>query len=110
MLDIALRSNHRDGTRSILLTLLVGGAVAVFTFQNTVGLTVTAMGQIMPWVFSIARLIFIVGVAASAAVVVHPYSLHDVREFGWLTIIGNFLAIAAVSIGRDAFSPATEHR
>ena len=50
----------------------------------------------MPWGFYIAQLTFLVGVAASAVVVVLPYYIHDVHEFGRLTIFGEFLAIPAV--------------
>jgi molybdopterin-containing oxidoreductase family membrane subunit len=56
------------------------------------------MGRIVPWGFYIAQLTFLVGVAASAVVVVLPYYLHDVREFGRLTIFGEFLAIPAVIV------------
>jgi len=54
------------------------------------------MARDMPWGFYIAQLTFLVGVAASAVVVVLPYHLHDVEEFGRLTIFGEFLAIPAV--------------
>lgn len=37
-----------------------------------------------------------VGVAASAVMVVLPYYLHDVKVFGRITIVGEFLAVTAV--------------
>jgi len=98
MLELALRGPHRYWLWILFLVLLTGGALAMFILQLTEGLTVTAMGRMVPWGFYIAQLTFLVGVAASAVVVVLPYYLHDVREFGRLTIFGEFLAIPAVII------------
>jgi len=98
MLELALRGNRGYWIWVLFLVALTGGAFAMFILQNTEGLTVTAMGRIMPWGFYIAQLTFLVGVAASAVVVVLPYYLHDVREFGRLTIFGEFLAIPAVVV------------
>ncbi len=50
----------------------------------------------MTWGFYIAQFTFLVGVAASAVMVVLPYYLHDYKAFGKMTILGEFLAIAAV--------------
>ena len=50
----------------------------------------------MTWGFYIAQFTFLVGVAASAVMVVLPYYLHDFKAFGKITILGEFLAIAAV--------------
>ena len=98
MLELALRGNRSYWLWILFLILLMGGALAMFILQNTRGLGVTAMGRGMPWGFYIAQLTFLVGVAASAVVVVLPYYLHDVREFGRLTIFGEFLAIPAVIV------------
>ena len=98
MLELALRGGHRYWIWVLALIVLTGGALAMFVLQYTEGLTVTAMGRIVPWGFYIAQLTFLVGVAASAVVVVLPYYLHDVREFGRLTIFGEFLAIPAVIV------------
>ena len=96
MLELALRGTPRYWLWLFTLMILIGGAVAMFILQLNSGLTVTAMARDMPWGFYIAQLTFLVGVAASAVVVVLPYYLHDVKEFGRLTIFGEFLAIPAV--------------
>ncbi|MBC7239437.1 MAG: polysulfide reductase NrfD, partial [Chloroflexi bacterium] len=44
----------------------------------------------------IGQFTFLVGVAASAVMVVLPYYLHNVKEFGRITIFGEFLAVSAV--------------
>ena len=96
MLELALRGSHRYWLWMLILAVLTGGAGAMFVYQQTAGLTVTAMARDMPWGFYIAQLTFLVGVAASAVVVVLPDYLHDVKEFGRLVIFGEFLAIPAV--------------
>ena len=54
------------------------------------------MGRDVSWGFYIAQFTFLVGVAASAVMLVLPYYLHDVKAFGKITILGEFLAIASV--------------
>jgi len=41
-------------------------------------------------------LTFLVGVAASAVMVVLPYYLHDYKVFGKITILGEFTAVASI--------------
>jgi molybdopterin-containing oxidoreductase family membrane subunit len=96
MIELALHGTNRYWLWLLTLTVLIGGAVVMFVVQQRAGLTVTSMARDMPWGFYIAQLTFLVGVAASAVVVVLPYHLHDVKEFGRLTIFGEFLAIPAV--------------
>ncbi len=79
-----------------MLVVLSGLAVAMFLLQLDQGLTVTAMSRDVPWGFYIAQMTFLVGVAASAVMVVLPYYLHDHKAFGNLTILGEFLAVPAV--------------
>ncbi len=56
------------------------------------------MSRDVSWGFYIAQFTFLVGVAASAVMVVLPYYLHDVKVFGKLTILGELLAIASVTM------------
>jgi molybdopterin-containing oxidoreductase family membrane subunit len=56
------------------------------------------MSRDVSWGIYIAQFTFLVGVAASAVMVVLPYYLHNVKEFGKITILGEFLAVAAVSM------------
>ena len=79
-----------------ILVLLTGHAIAMFWLQLDQGLSVTAMSRDVPWGFYIAQLTFLVGIAASAVMVVLPYYLHDYQAFGQITILGEFLAIPAV--------------
>jgi molybdopterin-containing oxidoreductase family membrane subunit len=76
------------------LCILVG--VAAYLRQFMKGLGVTGLGRDVPWGFYIAQFTFLVGVAASAVMVVLPYYLHNFKAFGKLAILGEFLAIPSV--------------
>ena len=54
------------------------------------------MSRDVSWGFYIAQFTYLVGVAAGGVMVVLPYYLHDYKAFGRITILGEFLAIAAV--------------
>jgi molybdopterin-containing oxidoreductase family membrane subunit len=61
-----------------------------------VGLKITGLSRDVSWGFYIAQLTYLVGIAAGGVMVVLPYYLHDYKTFGKITILGEFLAIAAV--------------
>jgi molybdopterin-containing oxidoreductase family membrane subunit len=66
--------------------------------QLHVGLGVTGLSRDVMWGLYIAQFTFLVGVAASAVMVVLPYYLHDWKAFAKITILGEFLAISAVTM------------
>ena len=96
MIERGFRGSRRYWAWLAFLAALTGLAVAMFAYQCREGLGVTAMSRDVPWGFYIAQLTFLVGVAASAVMVVLPYYLHDYRAFGRITILGEFLAVPAV--------------
>ena len=75
--------------------LIALGALGYYQ-QLTTGLGITGMGRDVSWGFYIAQFTYLVGVAASGVMVVLPYYLHDYKAFGRITILGEFLAVAAV--------------
>jgi len=82
-----------------LLAILAGLFALGFFFylkQLTIGLGITGMGRDVSWGFYIAQFTYLVGVAASAVMVVLPYYLHNYKAFGRVTILGEFLAVSAV--------------
>jgi Ni/Fe-hydrogenase subunit HybB-like protein len=84
-----------------LLAILAGIFALGFLFylkQLQFGLGITGMGRDVSWGFYIAQFTYLVGVAASAVMVVLPYYLHNYKAFGRVTILGEFLAVAAVSM------------
>ena len=91
------------GSRGYWRWLMVLGAVIVlgviaYLHQFAFGLGVTGLSRNVTWGLYIAQFTFLVGVAASAVMVVLPYYLHDFKTFGKLTILGEFLAISAVTM------------
>jgi Ni/Fe-hydrogenase subunit HybB-like protein len=91
------------GTRRYygLLAILAGIFSLGFLFylkQLNVGLGITGMGRDVSWGFYVAQFTYLVGVAASAVMVVLPYYLHNYKAFGRVTILGEFLAVSAVTM------------
>ncbi len=97
MLEKALTGNRNYWGWIWFLSGLVVLGVASYMHQFDLGLGVTGLSRNVTWGLYIAQFTFLVGVAASAVMVVLPYYLHDYKLFGRLTILGEFLAIAAVT-------------
>ena len=98
MLETALKGSKKYLLLILILLGLHGIGATAFLYQLKKGLTVTGMSRDVSWGLYIAQFTFLVGVAASAVMVVLPYYLHNVKEFGKITILGEFLAVAAVSM------------
>jgi len=78
-----------------LFCVMLAGSLCYF-LQLTQGLSVTGLSRDVSWGLYIAQFTFFLGVAASAVMVVLPYYLHDYRQFGRLTLLGELLAVTAV--------------
>ena len=98
MIEKALTGNKVYWSWVALLVALIILGIYSYSQQLTYGLTVTGMGRDVSWGVYIAQFTFLVGVAASAVMVVLPYYLHDYKEFGKIVIIGEFLAVSAATI------------
>ncbi len=96
MLEKALKGSKSYWTWVIFLLGIIGVGTAFYIYQYNVGLGVTGLRRDITWGFYIAQFTFLVGVAASAVMMVLPYYLHNAKEFGKMTILGEFLAIPAV--------------
>jgi len=96
MLDKALIGSRRYWGWIALLLILVGVGFVCYCWQLIVGLGITGMSRDISWGIYIGQFTFFVGIAASAVMVVLPYYFHNMKEFGKITILGEFLAIAAV--------------
>ena len=98
MLEKALVGDKKYWTWVISLMAVIGIATLFYLRQYSEGLGVTGLGRDVTWGFYIAQFTFLVGVAASAVMVVLPYYLHDYKAFARITILGEFLAISAVTM------------
>ncbi|MBW2466018.1 MAG: polysulfide reductase NrfD, partial [Deltaproteobacteria bacterium] len=90
-------SNRYWGWIAVLLAFMAAGALS-YVQQYNYGLGLTGMSRDVSWGVYIAQFTFLVGVAASGVMVVLPYYLHNYKTFGKITILGEFLAVAAVSM------------
>jgi Ni/Fe-hydrogenase subunit HybB-like protein len=98
VLEKALTGSRRYGIWVAFLLALFGMGVFFWLRQLEYGLGLTGMSRDVSWGLYIAQFTFLVGIAASAVVLVLPYYLHDYKAFGKITILGEFLAIAAVAM------------
>jgi molybdopterin-containing oxidoreductase family membrane subunit len=98
MFEKALNGGTRYWAWMTALLAVVCAAVWCYAFQLQAGLGITGLSRDVTWGLYIAQFTFLVGVAASAVVVVLPYYLHDFKTFGPATILGEFLAISAVTM------------
>jgi len=96
MLENAFTGSRNYWLWVIFLLILIGTGTFFYLNQFDYGLGVTGLSRDVSWGFYIAQFTFLVGVAASAVMVVLPYYLHHTKEFGKITILGEFLAIGAV--------------
>jgi molybdopterin-containing oxidoreductase family membrane subunit len=96
MLEKALSGDKRYWGWVIALMALIGIGFLFYLRQFHEGLGITGMSRDVTWGFYIAQFTFLVGVAASAVMVVLPYYLHNYKEFGKITILGEFLAVSSV--------------
>ncbi len=96
MLELAIKGGKTYWGWILSLLTIIGIAFIVYLWQLDFGLGITGMSRDVSWGFYIAQFTFLVGVAAGGVMVVLPYYLHDYKAFGRITILGEFLAIAAV--------------
>lgn len=96
MIEKSLRGSPRYWATLCVLAAVAFVAFCTYLYQFVIGLGITGMSRDVPWGLYIAQFTFLVGVAASAVMVVMPYYLHNHKEFGRVTVIGEFMAISAV--------------
>jgi Ni/Fe-hydrogenase subunit HybB-like protein len=98
MLELALKGNKKYFGWITALLVLVGIGFGAYMTQLGFGLGITGMSRDVSWGFYIAQFTFLVGVAAGGVMVVLPYYLHNYKAFAKVTILGEFLAIAAITM------------
>ena len=98
MLEKAMVGRRRYWVWVGCVLLVIGVGFHFYLRQLSYGLGITGMSRNISWGLYIGQFTFLVGVAASAVMVVLPYYLHDRKEFGRMTILGEFLAVSAVTM------------
>jgi len=98
MIEKALRGNSKYWGWMAFLAIVVFVGLIFYLRQFGYGLGITGLNRDVTWGLYIAQFTFLVGVAASAVMVVLPYYLHNYKAFGKITILGEILAIASVTM------------
>jgi len=98
MLEKALSGNKHYWTWLLILAAVLFAGFLAYMKQFHEGLGITGLSRDVTWGFYIAQFTFLVGVAASAVMVVLPYYLHDYKAFGKITILGEFIAVGACTM------------
>jgi Ni/Fe-hydrogenase subunit HybB-like protein len=96
MFEKALEGSRRYWLWLIALAIISGIGTLYYLKQLQYGLGLTGLSRDVSWGLYIGQFTFLVGVAASAVMVVLPYYLHNYKVFGRITILGEFLAIPSV--------------
>lgn len=96
MLEKALKGSRGYWIWIAVLSVITATGFFFYLRQLDYGLGVTGMSRDVSWGLYIAQFTFLVGVAASAVMLVLPYYLHDYKAFGRITVLGEFLAVSAV--------------
>ncbi len=96
MLELAIKGSKAYWTWIVALLGVIGAGFVFYLWQLQFGLGITGMSRDVSWGFYIANFTYLVGVAAGGVMVVLPYYLHDYKAYGRVTILGEFLAIAAL--------------
>jgi len=96
MLDNAISGGKRYWILLVVWALLILLGLVAYGHQLKNGLAVTGMSRDVAWGLYISQFTFLVGVAASAVMVVLPYYLHNYKAFGKMVILGECLAVSAV--------------
>lgn len=98
MIEKSLKGDHIYWAWVAFLLVMIGIGFIAYMRQWDLGLGITGMGRDISWGLYIANFTFLVGVAASGVMVVLPYYLHNFKVFARITIFGEFLAVAAVTM------------
>jgi molybdopterin-containing oxidoreductase family membrane subunit len=98
MLEKALKGGKNYWAWMIILMALSGIGTLTYLWQYKVGLGITGLSRDVSWGLYIGQFTFLVGVAASAVMLVIPYYLHDYKKYGKIVVLGEFLAVSAVKM------------
>jgi Ni/Fe-hydrogenase subunit HybB-like protein len=96
MLEKAFVGSKKYWAWVLFLGALAVSGVYYYLQQFSYGLGITGLSRDVSWGLYIGQFTFLVGVAASAVMLVIPHYLHDYKKFSKIVILGEFLAIAAV--------------
>ena len=98
MFEKALKGNNYYWIWLAFLGTFMAIGALCYIRQYNYGLGLTGMSRSVSWGLYISQFTFLVGVAAGGVMLVLPYYIHNYKVFGRITILGEFLAIAALAM------------
>ncbi len=96
MIEKVLKGSPKFYVWIAFLGAIIGLGAFTYLFQMKYGLAITGMSRDVSWGFYIAQFTYLVGVAASAVMLVLPAYFHHYKKFKKMIIFGEFMAIGAV--------------
>lgn len=96
MIEKVLKGNSNYWMWLAFLGAFIGVGAICYLRQYFYGMGLTGMGRDLSWGLYISQFTFLVGVAAGGLMLVLPYYVHNYKQFGRITILGEFLAISAI--------------
>ena len=96
MVEKLLEGSKRYYYWLLFLVGVIAVCGVVYIYQLINGLGVTGMSRDVSWGLYISQFTYLVGVAASAVMLVLPAYFHHYQKFKIMIIFGEFMAIAAV--------------
>ena len=96
MVEKLLEGSKRYYYWLLFLVGVIAVCGIVYIYQLINGLGVTGMSRDVSWGLYISQFTYLVGVAASAVMLVLPAYFHHYQKFKIMIIFGEFMAIAAV--------------
>ena len=96
MLEKVLKGSPKYYLWLAFLGGIIGIGAITYIFQLQYGLGLTGMSRDVTWGFYIAQFTYLVGIAASAVMLVLPAYFHGYKQFKKIIIFGEFMAIGAV--------------
>ncbi len=96
MLEKVLKGSPKFYIWLAFLLGVIGLGFFAYVFQLVYGMQITGLTRDNSWGFYIAQFTYLVGVAASAVMLVLPSYFHGYKHFRRFIIFGEFLAIGAV--------------
>lgn len=96
VLEFILKGRPRYYGWLCLLGAIIALGFGVYLIQAFCGLMITGLSRDVSWGLYIAQFTYLVGVAASAVMLVLPAYFHHYEKFKKVIIFGEFMAVAAV--------------
>ncbi|MDU1029408.1 MAG: NrfD/PsrC family molybdoenzyme membrane anchor subunit [Clostridiales bacterium] len=93
------RSGKRYWAWICFLLVIIAVGCAAYGYQMTQGFQVTGLSRDISWGLYISHLAFFVGIGAGSAMVILPYYFHNVKEYGRITVLAQFLAVTTALMG-----------